>query len=285
MIKLRRAYADTALGQIHYQHGGKGPPLLLLHPGPRSSRFYWKLAPILAEHFSVLVPDTLGYGASDAPPTGISIEGLADNMGDFLSAVGVSRAHVFGLHTGNKTATAFAVRQPERIDGLILCGMTHSLVLDHETRNNEITKLVGHFRTPPPPDELQRMVDWAANFKSISSEYWNLDILKNAALGTDRFTQIEQRVIDVMLCLHTMADVRRAILDYNLAEGLRAITIPTLIIELADSKEAHLGRQGPKLLELLRKGELQTIEGADRDFLEFEAPKMAAIIRQHLGGR
>lgn len=285
MIKLRRAYADTALGQIHYLHGGKGPPLLLLHPGPRSSRFYWKLAPVLAEHFSVLVPDTLGYGASDAPPAGVRIEDLADNMAEFLGAVGVSRAHLFGLHTGNKTATAFAVRQPEKIDGLILCGMTHSLMLDHEKRNTEITKLVGHFLDPPPPDELQRIVDYAANFKSISDEYWNLDILKNAALGPDRFTQIEQRVTDVLICLHTMADVRRAILDYNLADGLRAITIPTLIIELAAAKEAHLGRQGPRILELLQKGKLHTIENADRDFLEFEAPKMAEIIWHHLLGR
>ncbi|MSO65725.1 MAG: alpha/beta hydrolase [Alphaproteobacteria bacterium] len=280
---MKRGYADTTLGQVHYRYGGSGSPLLLLHPGPRSSRYYWRLAPLLARHFSVMAPDTLGFGNSDPAPAAVTIAALADNIAEFLDRLGVARAHIFGMHTGNKIATALAVHRPEKIHGLILCGMTHSLVPDQEHRNAEIKKIIGHFHEPTPADQERRqIIDWAAGFRTIAEEWWRPDLLARAALGTDRFTQLEQRVIDVMQCRNSMAASRQAILEFDLAKGLRAIRLPTLIIELASAGESHLGRQGPKLLELLANGKLITFENADRDFLEFEAPRVAEVIRRHL---
>ena len=47
--------------------GGSGPPLLMLHGYPQSHVMWHKVAPRLAEHFTVVAADLRGYGDSDKP--------------------------------------------------------------------------------------------------------------------------------------------------------------------------------------------------------------------------
>ena len=35
--EIRKAYADSSLGQIHYRIAGQGKPLLLVHQDPQSA--------------------------------------------------------------------------------------------------------------------------------------------------------------------------------------------------------------------------------------------------------
>ncbi len=58
--------ADVAL---HTRIGGSGPPLLLLHGYPQTHVMWHKVAPALAQHFTLICPDLRGYGDSDAPPS------------------------------------------------------------------------------------------------------------------------------------------------------------------------------------------------------------------------
>lgn len=44
--------------------GGAGPPLLLLHGYPETHIAWRKVAPALARHHTVIIPDLPGYGAS-----------------------------------------------------------------------------------------------------------------------------------------------------------------------------------------------------------------------------
>ncbi|MEM6985939.1 MAG: alpha/beta hydrolase [Pseudomonadota bacterium] len=53
---------------LHVRLGGAGPPLLLLHGYPQSHVAWHAVAPVLADHFSLVVPDLPGYGDSLGPP-------------------------------------------------------------------------------------------------------------------------------------------------------------------------------------------------------------------------
>ena len=158
---MKRGYADTPQGQMHYYEQGSGEPLLLLH-ATGSSRNLMKLLPLVGREYRAIAIDSLGEGNSDPLPPGAQIRDLARSYVDFMDAMGLARAHVFGLHTGNKVGTELGAEWPTRVDGLILCGQTHSMQVEHEdlvsvmgARDRPITK---EFEPSPDGSHLVREV-------------------------------------------------------------------------------------------------------------------------------
>ena len=53
--------------QIAYRIAGDGPPLLLLHGFPQTNMMWHRIAPALAQNFTVIAADLRGYGDSSTP--------------------------------------------------------------------------------------------------------------------------------------------------------------------------------------------------------------------------
>ena len=58
---------DVGDAELRVRHGGSGPAVLLLHGHPRTHVTWHKVAPVLAEQFTVVCPD-LWDGESSKPP-------------------------------------------------------------------------------------------------------------------------------------------------------------------------------------------------------------------------
>ena len=58
---------NTSGAIINLVKGGNGFPLLLLHGYPETHLMWHKIAPRLAQEFTVVVPDLRGYGDSSKP--------------------------------------------------------------------------------------------------------------------------------------------------------------------------------------------------------------------------
>ena len=67
---FKTADVETSGARIHLVHGGAGPPLLLLHGYPQTHVMWHKIAPALAQRFTVVACDLRGYGDSSKPPGG-----------------------------------------------------------------------------------------------------------------------------------------------------------------------------------------------------------------------
>ena len=65
-----KATIETSETTINLVRGGKGPPVLLLHGYPQTHVMWHKVAPRLAERFTVVATDLRGYGDSGKPPSG-----------------------------------------------------------------------------------------------------------------------------------------------------------------------------------------------------------------------
>lgn len=114
----------VALGsrRVCYRLAGQGPRLLLLH-GMAGSAETWKhVMPALAARYTVLAPDLLGQGRSDAPPAEFSLASHADMLRDLMDELGWERATVVGQSLGGGVAMQLAYQFPERCERLVLVG-------------------------------------------------------------------------------------------------------------------------------------------------------------------
>jgi pimeloyl-ACP methyl ester carboxylesterase len=118
---MKRGYADTPEGQIHYVVAGEGDALVLIHQMVRSSRMWLKVMPLLAEKYKVVAVDMLGHGFSASPPLeGDTVSILADSVVHTMDELGIPKAHVLGLHTGAGTTAEIAAIYPERVGVIML---------------------------------------------------------------------------------------------------------------------------------------------------------------------
>jgi len=276
---MRFGYADTEMGQVHYRRAGAGAPLLLLGSSGRSSSIFEALLPLLAPHFDAIAMDTPGFGLSCALPPDVGIEALAGCAAEVLDTLGIRRCHLYGLHTGNKIATAFTVRWPDRVDRLILAGQSHSLIPDRALRNETILAIVRGYFEQPVPAPFTAIADWAATFKRLSAAWWNPALL---AAGADEAARRDARnaILDELLSSGTAA-LYRANFAYDLGAGYAGIRAATTVLEIVTPDEDRtVGRQAAAVAALISGATIRIIAepGGHTLTLENRARDLAAII-------
>lgn len=110
--------------QVHYRRAGQGPVVVLLHQSPQSSREFIPLMQRWALHFTLIAPDTPGYGQSDPlGPATVGIDMLATALGECIDALGLRRFGVYGFHTGASIGLWYAAGHPERVTALAANGL------------------------------------------------------------------------------------------------------------------------------------------------------------------
>ncbi|MGH6961784.1 MAG: alpha/beta fold hydrolase [Dongiaceae bacterium] len=106
--------------EIHLLQGGSGPPVLLLHGYPQTHACWHRVAPRLAERFTVICPDLRGYGDSGKPPSGTDHVGyskraMAAELVAVMAALGHERFAVAGHDRGARVAYRMALDHPDRV--------------------------------------------------------------------------------------------------------------------------------------------------------------------------
>ena len=107
----------------HVQEMGQGPRLLLLHGTAASTHSFRALAPLLAPHFTLLIPDLPGHAFTEMPPGGrLSLPVMRDLLRALLGAMGfvpeLAAGHSAGAAVLCRTALDAAEFRPRRIVSL-----------------------------------------------------------------------------------------------------------------------------------------------------------------------
>jgi len=97
--------------------GGTGSPVLLLHGYPQTHVAWRLIAPELAKHRTVIVPDLPGYGASrtrnDQPRW--TKRRVAGALAALMDRLGHDRYAVVGHDRGARAGYRLALDHPERV--------------------------------------------------------------------------------------------------------------------------------------------------------------------------
>lgn len=281
---MKRGYADTREGQIHYTEDGIGPALVMLHPSPQSSRVYWRLIPRLADRYRVVTPDTLGFGSSDPLADGITMPRLAGSIAEMMDRLRIERAHIFGFHTGNKIAAALAADFPERVERLILCGQTHSLIADQKTRIAAFGPITDRYFASKAAEKAAASdtgahEQWSAEMLDDMSRLWSdKRAVDEFGYTPDLRRYLSSRIMDLLQAKQSATAIYDANFNFDFEAALRRINAPALIVEIASAAEEHLGRQADRLAGLMPNAESATIEEGDREVLEMRTDEVLGLI-------
>jgi haloacetate dehalogenase len=115
-----RKRIKTSGAEIAIVQGGAGSPMLLLHGYPQNHVIWHKVAPRLAQDFTLVIPDLRGYGDSSKPPTDAdhlpySKRAMALDMVEVMSALGFNRFDIVGHDRGARVTYRLALDHPERV--------------------------------------------------------------------------------------------------------------------------------------------------------------------------
>ncbi|HEX3087653.1 MAG TPA: alpha/beta hydrolase [Ilumatobacteraceae bacterium] len=109
-------FVEAAGFTVRYLEAGDGPVVLYL-PGAGGPVMTLALD-ALAERFRVIVLEYPGWGAQ--PNDVADFDGLADQVAEIATALGIERFHLVGTSFGGACALHFVLRHTDRVESLVL---------------------------------------------------------------------------------------------------------------------------------------------------------------------
>ncbi|MBP0597139.1 alpha/beta hydrolase [Herbaspirillum sp. LeCh32-8] len=147
---------------IHVLTGGSGPALLMLHGHPQTSAIWHKVAPALAQHFTLVLADLRGYGDSDKPAgdaahTQYSKRVMAADMLAVMQGLGHAQFSVLAHDRGARVAHRLAADHPQAVRRMVLLDIAPTLAM-YEQTNNDFARAYWHWffliQPAPLPERL-----------------------------------------------------------------------------------------------------------------------------------
>ena len=148
---------QTQGAEIFVRKGGSGPALILLHGFPQTHACWHKIAPALAQHFTLILPDLRGYGRSSCPPTDddhfpYSKRAMAQDIIEVADHFGVGEFCLGGHDRGARVAYRLVFDHATRVSRLGILDIVPTHTVWHDF-NVELAMATYHwlFLAQPAP--------------------------------------------------------------------------------------------------------------------------------------
>ena len=135
-----RTEIETSDARIVTVHGGKGPPVLLMHGNPFTHVSWHRVAPVLAKEFTVVCTDLRGYGDSSKPEpvadhANYSFRAMAQDNVEVMAKLGFTRFAAAGHDRGARVLHRMCLDHPDKVTRAAIVDIipTHHL-LNHVSR-------------------------------------------------------------------------------------------------------------------------------------------------------
>ncbi len=225
---------------IHFVRRGEGPPLLLLHGIPQTHAMWHKVAPELAEHFTVIAADLRGQGDSGKPRdvgdhSTYSNRRMACDQVELMSALGFENFYLAGHDIGARVAHRMTLEFPERVSKVAFLDIVPTLELYAHISREFALLYWSNFFLAQPPDLPERMIgsDPAYYVQRDLFDFVDDDRDKNAIFA-------EEALAEYIRCLrnsdaiHALCEDARASFsvdhDHDDSDRHKQIECPALVL-------------------------------------------------------
>ncbi len=211
-----RTEIKTSGARIFTAHGGKGPPLLLMHGNPFTHLSWHKIAPRLAREFTVVCTDLRGYGDSEKPPggadhSGYSFRAMAQDQVEVMAALGFARFYAAGHDRGARVLHRMCLDHPDKVASAAIL----DIIPQHHLLNN-VTRAFATFSWHwffmiQPYDLPERLMSADPDFfvrKKLAKSKQGLSFFDEAALA------------EYIRCFRNPATVHAMCEDYRATFGI-----------------------------------------------------------------
>src|SRR6516165_9513946 len=223
--------------RLAYAISGSGPPLVKSGNWLNHLEYDWE-SPIwrhvfrgLSRSHTLIRYDARGNGMSDWDVDRLSLDAWVTDLETIVDAVGVERFPLLGISQGGAVAVTYAVRHPERVSHLILCGAF---------------ALGGKKRGPAGKEMREAMatlmrLGWAADNPSFRQMFTGRFIPGGTHEQADYFNELQRRTTSPE-CAARYLDVSG---DIDIADILSRVKAPTLVMHVRDDQVVpfEAGRQ------------------------------------------
>ncbi|NBC33708.1 MAG: alpha/beta fold hydrolase [Alphaproteobacteria bacterium] len=213
---FRREFINTGEVEIHAVIGGEGPPLLLLHGFPQSHVMWHRIAPALAEHYTVVATDLRGYGDSSKPAgepghETYSKRAMAEDQVAVMAALGFDRFRLVGHDRGARVAHRLCLDHPDAVAKVALLDIVPTLTV-FETVNQPLATAYYHWFFLIQPGGLPE------HLIGLDPEHYLRHTITSWGSGADAFS--DEAMAQYLRCFCDPAAIHAACEDYRAAASI-----------------------------------------------------------------
>ena len=280
--KLRIKTSETVINLVQK---GTGEPVLLLHGYPQTHVMWHKVAPILAEQFSVVVPDLRGYGDSDKPFEIDNLElyskrSMAKDQVEIMEKLGFESYHVVGHDRGARVGHRLTLDNASKVRSFTSLDVVPSETA-FKNMNSDLSFAWFHWHLMRQPYPLPETLigNSAKTYLDFLFETWTA--VENAITP--------EAYKEYLRCFNNQDTIRSTCLDYRSVETDikhdqvdfdRKLQCPVLVLWAGNMKKRPGWQTGNKLNMIeVWKEKAEEVQGEVIDcghFLPEEAPQKVA---------